>query len=34
MLNDVLPEWMATNITHGQLKGIRKRALKKKSKEQ
>ena len=34
MLNEVFPEWVSTKITHGQLKGIRKRALKKKSKEQ
>ena len=34
MLNDILPEWFATKITYGQLKGIRNRALKKKSKEQ
>jgi len=34
MLTEVLPEWVATKIIHDQLKGIRKSALKKKSKGQ
>lgn len=34
MLNDMLPEWLATKITHDSLIGIRKSALKKKSKQQ
>ena len=34
ILNDMLPEWLATKITHDSLIGIRKSALKKKSKQQ
>jgi len=34
MSTEVLPGWLATKITHDSLKSIRKRALKKKAKEQ